>query len=42
MKNWEANEPKKLSKILKILEDIAKKTGATIADTIILGGNVAL
>ena len=42
MKNWEANEPKKLSKILKVLEAIAKKTGATVADTIILGGNVGL
>ena len=42
MKNWEANEPKKLSKVLKVFENIAKKTGATIADTIILGGNVGL
>ena len=42
MKNWEANEPKKLSKVLKILENIAKKTGSTIADTIILAGNVGL
>ena len=25
MKNWEANEPKKLSKVLKVLENIAKK-----------------
>tara|TARA_Y100000590_G_scaffold269493_1_gene302617 strand:- start:59 stop:982 length:924 start_codon:yes stop_codon:yes gene_type:complete len=42
MKDWEANEPKKLSKILKVLENIADKTGATIADTIILAGNVGL
>ena len=42
MKDWEANEPKKLSKILKILENIAKKTGASVADTIILAGNVGL
>ena len=42
MKDWEANEPKKLSKILKVLEGIAKKTGATVADTIILAGNVGL
>ena len=42
MKDWEANEPKKLSKILKLLENIAKKTGATVADTIILAGNVGL
>ena len=32
----------KLSKILKVLEGIAKKTGATVADTIILAGNVGL
>ena len=25
MKDWEANEPMKLSKILKVLENIAKK-----------------
>ena len=25
MKDWEANEPKKLSKVLKVLEGIAKK-----------------
>ena len=42
MNQWEANEPKKLSKVLKVLEGIAKKTGATIADTIVLAGNVGL
>ena len=42
MRNWEANEPKKLSKVLKVLGNIAKKTGASIADTIILAGNVGL
>jgi len=42
MKDWESNEPKRLSKVLKVLESIAKKTGATIADTIILAGNVGL
>ena len=42
MKNWEANEPKRLSKVLKVLENIAKKTGASIADTIILAGSVGL
>ena len=29
MKDWDSNEPKKLSKVIKVLEDIAKKTGAT-------------
>jgi catalase-peroxidase len=42
MKDWESNEPKRLSKVLKVLESISKKTGATIADTIILAGNVGL
>ena len=42
MNSWDANEPEKLSKVLKVLESIAKKTGATIADTIILAGNVGL
>ena len=42
MKNWDGNEPKRLSKVLKVLENIAKKTGATVADTIILAGNVGL
>ena len=42
MNNWEANEPERLSKVLNELEKISKKTGATIADTIILAGNVGL
>jgi len=42
MKNWDANEPARLSKTLKVLEAIAKKTGATIADTIVLAGTVGL
>ncbi|MCX7337613.1 MAG: hypothetical protein NTY78_05615 [Pelagibacterales bacterium] len=42
MKNWQANEPQRLAKTLKVLEAIAKKTGATIADTIVLAGTVGL
>ena len=42
MKDWEAMSQKNFQKILKVLEDIAKKTGATVADTIILAGNVGL
>ena len=42
MNQWEANEPKKLSKVLKVLEGIAKKTGATIADTIVLAAMLVL
>jgi len=42
MKDWDGNEPKRLSKVLKVLEKIAKKTGASVADTIILAGTVGL
>ena len=42
MKNWEANEPKKLTKVLRVIEGIAQKAKASIADTIILAGNVGL
>ena len=41
-KDWEANEPARLKKVLKVLEGIAKKSGASIADTIVLGGVVGL
>ncbi len=41
-KNWEANKPEQLSKVLKLYENISDETGASIADVIILGGNVGL
>jgi catalase-peroxidase len=41
-KDWQGNEPTRLKKVLKVYEGIAKKTGASIADTIILGGVVGL
>lgn len=41
-KDWEANEPERLAKVLKVVEDIAAQTGASIADTIVLAGNVGL
>jgi len=41
-KDWEGNEPVRLAKVLKVLESIAKKTGASVADTIVLAGNVGL
>ncbi len=41
-KDWEANEPARLAKILSVYEKIAAETGASIADVIVLGGNVAL
>jgi len=41
-KDWEANEPQRLAKVLKALEPIAADTGASIADVIVLGGNVGI
>ena len=41
-KNWEVNKPEQLSKVLGILEDIASETGASIADVIVLAGNVGI
>tara|TARA_B100000963_G_scaffold342535_1_gene343480 strand:+ start:3085 stop:5262 length:2178 start_codon:yes stop_codon:yes gene_type:complete len=40
--NWQGNEPKKLKKVLIKLEKIAKKVKASIADIIVLAGNVGL
>ena len=41
-KNWEGNEPAKLSKVLTVLEPIAKEFEISIADTIVLAGNVGV
>ena len=41
-KDWEGNEPQRLSKVLSVLEPIASETGASIADVIVLAGNVAI
>ncbi len=41
-KNWEANNPDQLSKVLEIYEVIAEETGASVADVIVLAGNVAI
>ena len=41
-KNWEANNPNQLSKILDIYESISNESGASIADVIVLAGNVAI
>ena len=41
-KDWEANKPQQLSKVLKVLEKIANETKASIADVIVLAGNVAI
>ncbi|MEM7740749.1 MAG: catalase/peroxidase HPI [Pseudomonadota bacterium] len=41
-KGWEGNEPARLSRVLDALEPIAKETGASLADIIVLGGVVGL
>ena len=41
-KNWEANKPEQLSKVINTLESIAKETGASVADVIVLAGNVGI
>ncbi len=41
-KDWKGNEPQRLSKVLGVLEPLAKEAGASIADTIVLAGNVGL
>ena len=41
-KDWEANEPSRLSKTLSVLEPIANKNDVSIADVIVLAGNLAV
>ncbi|XOK14813.1 catalase/peroxidase HPI [Agrobacterium tumefaciens] len=38
-KDWEGNEPARLSRVLSVLEQIARESGASIADVIVLAGN---
>ncbi len=42
MKDWEGNEPERLQKVLSVLEPIAAESGASIADVIVLAGNVGV
>ena len=41
-KDWEVNKPKQLARVLGILEGIAADTGASVADVIVLAGNVGI
>ena len=41
-KDWEGNEPARLAKVLAIYERIAAETGASVADVIVLAGNVGI
>jgi len=41
-KDWEGNEPARLAKALAVLTPIASQTGASVADVIVLAGNVGV
>ncbi|WP_414013113.1 catalase/peroxidase HPI [Limnohabitans sp.] len=41
-KDWEGNEPARLAKFLAVLEGIAQDSGASVADVIVLAGNVGV
>ncbi|MCA1907957.1 MAG: catalase/peroxidase HPI [Magnetospirillum sp.] len=41
-KDWEGNEPARLARVLAVLEPIAATTGASVADVIVLAGNVGV
>ena len=42
LKDWEGNEPTRLAKVLNVLEAIATESGASVADVIVLAGNVGI
>ncbi|VVD82407.1 catalase/peroxidase HPI [Pandoraea terrigena] len=41
-KDWEGNEPVRLTSVLAVLEKIAAETGVSVADVIVLAGNVGV
>ncbi len=41
-KDWEGNEPERLAKVLSVLEPIAAESGISMADTIVLAGNLGI
>ena len=41
-KDWEGNEPARLARVLAAYDKIAADTGVSVADVIVLGGNVGL
>lgn len=41
-KDWEGNEPDRLANVLSVLEPIATEFGISVADTIVLAGNVGV
>jgi len=41
-KDWEVNKPEQLSRVLSVLDPIAKQNNASLADVIVLAGNVGI
>ncbi|NVO29424.1 catalase/peroxidase HPI [Donghicola sp. C2-DW-16] len=41
-KDWAGNEPERLARVLSVLEPLAAQFGASVADTIVLAGNVGI
>jgi catalase-peroxidase len=41
-KDWDANKPEKLARVLAVLEPIAADAGASLADVIVLAGNIGV
>jgi len=41
-KDWEVNKPEQLSRVLGVLEPIAERHNASVADVIVLAGNVGI
>ena len=41
-KEWEGNEPARLARVLAVLEGIAAQTGVSVADVIVLAGNLGI
>ena len=41
-KDWEGNEPARLARVLAVYEKIAAETGASVADVIVLAGNLGV
>ncbi|HKL81939.1 MAG TPA: catalase/peroxidase HPI [Desulfobacter sp.] len=42
LKDWEGNEPQRLTKVLSVLEGIAADSGASVADVIVMAGNIGV
>ncbi|HCH4058202.1 TPA: catalase/peroxidase HPI [Vibrio parahaemolyticus] len=41
-KDWQGNEPERLSRVLAVLESISAEEGCSVADAIVLAGNVGI